>query len=322
MSESENSAVLVFICFAIMYSALSVLALIRTLKMYKKLSITRYVRLFYILAFIECIIRALTFISIVIDIENIEYETLFILVSVPDSAFILIYLMLLILTMNIYYTSHITVTLSDSLLHKTTTKQNKFAIIVLFMIFALLLIQFISYLVYLAEVINSVEISEENACVNIIVPALGAIYIFYLQILFSGRPIKSPLWRSKLRRISSVSIFWTISRIIKGVLDLEDQSSITNIINAVVDPQHSEVALLKAALCVAVIIIAEMVCLFLVYDYAFLGIFVLSDEDISSPRIGKFKKSLIQDNPYIKDNEIKVLEQLIDVKKKTFRKNI
>ena len=223
MSESENSAVLVFICFAIMYSALSVLALIRTLKMYKKLSITRYVRLFYILAFIECIIRALTFISIVIDIENIEYETLFILVSVPDSAFILIYLMLLILTMNIYYTSHITVTLSDSLLHKTTTKQNKFAIIVLFMIFALLLIQFISYLVYLAEVINSVEISEENACVNIIVPALGAIYIFYLQILFSGRPIKSPLWRSKLRRISSVSIFWTISRIIKGVLDLEDQ---------------------------------------------------------------------------------------------------
>ena len=176
-----------------MYSALSIFAVIRTLKMYSKLSITKYARTFYVIALLECLIRALTFISIVIDLENIQYEALFILVSVPDSIFVLIYLILLIILIDIYYYSHIISSLNASLLQKTTTNRNKFVNTGLSIIFALILFQIVTYSAYTSGIINSDTISLQNAYINIIIPSLGAIYIVYLQVIFSGIPIKSQI---------------------------------------------------------------------------------------------------------------------------------
>ena len=104
------------------------------------------------------------------------------------------------------------------------------------------------------------------------------------------------------------------------MLDLEDQSSLVDIVNAVVDPKHSSITLLKSSLCVSVIIIAEMICLFLIYDYGFFGIFILTDEENSSPRIGKLRRSMIKENPYIEDSAVQITEQLNSTRKKPLGK--
>lgn len=314
MSDGKTSAKLVLLCFAVMYSGLSVLAIIRTWKMYKTLTVTRYAQVFYVACCVESVFRAFTLISIVIDIENIEYTVLFVLVTLPDSLFILIYLLLLIIAAKIYYQAH----LDTNLLVKSAKKPTKFIASAVLIIASLFLIQLVSYLIYITQAITSITISNENAYINIIIPVLGIGYILYLDIIFSGIPTKSPVWKGNLHRIIYICIFWTISRIIKGVLDLLDQSSIVSIVDAVVDPAHSSATLFKSALCIAVIIVAELICLYLVYDYAFLGIFVMDEG--THLLTEKFQKSMVAENPFVSSEDLQVIEELTDLKKKPLGK--
>lgn len=322
MAKGQNPAELVLICFSILYSGLSILGIIRTLKMYKTISITKFAKFFYVFICLESFLRSITFIIILSDLSDITYTAAFILATLPDALFVHLYLILLVISMRIYYQAHIVSTLSQSLLEKTVTKKSKFVWTVLGLITVLVILQLISYSIYLGSSMSADQISEENALVNIIVPSMGAIYILYLDFVFSGVPTRNPIWKSNLHRICTVSIFWTISRIIKGILDLIDQSSIVGVINAVVDPKQS-VTLLKSALCIAVIIIAELICMFLVFDYGFFAIFIPSESDSQNTTTSnektlaqRDKLSLVATNPYIEEDDIKIIEQLKVTKKK------
>ena len=320
MTDGQDSAKLVLICFVVMYSGLSILAVIRTGKIYNRISLTNYAKIFYISACAESITRALTITSIVVDMYNMDYNILFLLVSVPDGFFIIIYLLLLILTVDIYHFSHLSSTQTSSFLHKPVQKSSKFIVLALLIIINLLLVQFISYIVFLMNEVSSITVTEENSYVNIIVPVLGFFYILYLDYLYSGVPTKSVFWKGNLHKICYVSFFWSITRVTKGVLDLLGESSIVSIVNAIVNPRKSSATLLTSALCIGVIIISEMICLFLVLDYGFLGIFIEAEPEETTPRVQKFKHSLVASNPFVEQSEIEILEELQDNKKKPLGK--
>ena len=142
-----------------------------------------------------------------------------------------------------------------------------------------------------------------------------------MQATFSAIPTKSIDWKTNLHKMCKVSLFWTIGRMLKGILDLAGQSSIINIVNTISDPKKNSVSLLKSAVCIAVIIVTELICLFLVLDYGLLKVFFEKEtEEALTPRMNKFRRSLIGLNPHVEEKNIVVIEQLKDTKKEPLGK--
>lgn len=315
MSSDKDSAMLVLICLAIMYTALTVLAIIRTCRVYGYLTITKHCQWFYIVICVESSLRTITFAYIVVASGNISWTSLFVLLSIPDSIFIIIYLLLLMILMIIYSYSHLVSAQDLSLVRKSSISRNKLVKIGQCMILGMMILQIASYSVYISDSMTSKDITTENAVLNVILSGIGTFFILYLNVRFSGLPIKSMTWKRNLRKINVSSVFWTAARFLKGIVDLFEQTSIINISEVISDPDDHSFPLLGSALCIGVMIISELICLFLVLDSAFLDMFVNKDEGLVSVKNLNLKKSMMKSNACVEEDEIQIIEELNYTKK-------
>lgn len=150
----------------------------------------------------------------------------------------------------------------------------------------------------IASVIIQEDISREIGIVNFSLPAVALFGMVFLQIKFSGVPARSQMWKSQLKKINVVTVFWSIARLASGIDNILAEYSDSSISNNITNKTDHAIDTVAAAFMILSLIISEVVCMVLVLDYGFMGIFLFSEDDEGSA-VSKTQASFVSTD---KDN--------------------
>ncbi|CAG9311989.1 unnamed protein product [Blepharisma stoltei] len=280
MNAAESSAILVFLCLFLIYSAITVLCGFRAVRLHKFSSEWRHTKFFYLTVLSQALLRAICFLVILTNIGNIDDKGIYLLLSVPDSLFVVSYLMLTWQTLTVFYYAHHSQLRSSFLAKLAKRPTHSFASAMLVTLLILwLFAQSLLYLLMIANIITETNISTEIGLVNFILPVFVIGSMIYLQIKYSGMPARSLIWKSRLKKINCVTIFWSIARFAGGVDNILAEYSEPSISSNITNRTDHAMDTAAAALMILSLIISEVICMILVLDFSFIGIFLFSEED-------------------------------------------
>eukprot|EP00359_Climacostomum_virens_P003130 CAMPEP_0204917296 /NCGR_PEP_ID=MMETSP1397-20131031/14906_1 /ASSEMBLY_ACC=CAM_ASM_000891 /TAXON_ID=49980 /ORGANISM="Climacostomum Climacostomum virens, Strain Stock W-24" /LENGTH=526 /DNA_ID=CAMNT_0052090089 /DNA_START=103 /DNA_END=1680 /DNA_ORIENTATION=+ len=219
--------------------------------------------------------RTLFFAIIFPRVTTYDALSFFLLLSIPDTSFIVSYLFLTWQFMSVFYYSHFESVMEESLLAQVNRKPQQSAA-TRFGVFFLIIWVGMQTSLFFAMLVNRLkmfEISNELGIANLLIPTLVLGLMFALHLKFSGSPTRSEEWRKRLRKVTSVAIFWSVCRYFRGIVALLPGYSTASIAQDVGDG-NSTVTFMAVLLLISQLIISEVLCLFFVFDYSFMTIFV------------------------------------------------
>lgn len=271
---------LIFFAFFLIYTTLTCLAIVRTVRLNRFAPEWRQAQFFYISLLLHTAIRALSFAVLFPYIDAYSSLSFFLLLSVPDASFIVSYLFLTWQFMSVFYYSHFESVMEESLLAQVNKKPQQSAA-TRFGVFFLIIwvgVQTSLFFAMLVDKLKMFEISIELGVANLIIPTFVLGLMLTLHLKFSGSPTRSEVWRKRLKKVAYVTLIWSICRYFRGVVALLSGNSTASIATDVGDDK-SEVSFLAVLLLICQLIISEVLCLFLVFDYSFITVFVYKPSD-------------------------------------------
>jgi serine/threonine protein kinase len=313
---------LIFFALCLMYFSTVCLALVRTFRLHRFAAEWRQAQFFYISLLLHTAMRTVFFACIINSVTSYTSMEFFLLLSIPDTSFIVSYLFLTWQFMSVFYYSHIESAMQESLLAQVNKKPQQSAATRFGVFFLIIWIgmQTSLFFALLVNYLKMLEISNELGIANLLIPTLVLGLMFYLQMKFSGSPTRSDEWSNRLRKVSVVTLIWSICRYFRGIVALLPGYSTASIAQDIGDG-NSTISFAAVLLLVCQMIFSEILCLFLVFDYSFMTIFVykpshsdsestvtasrkLSDE----PKANKFSYISITRN--LKEEDLKIGEAL------------
>lgn len=283
MGESENNiAILGSTLLFVLYGITTIFCLVRTARLHKFSPDWKPSKGFYISLLVQCTSRSCCFLLLLVLNESTLNPTLvFLLLSVPDSMFIVSYILLLWQVLLAFTSAH-TNTRSTIALFLKFFKANRYDKLSSYITFALTVwigTQTCLYILVANKLIHFRNLSKEVGICNFSLAGSTVIGMIVLQIRFSGVPLRTETWRGKLNRINLVTGFWTFARVLQGILDILDQNKETSLSHQMSKSEASTLGNTQAAYLFSILIVSEIVCVLMVLDYAFMGIFVFSEDE-------------------------------------------
>lgn len=213
--------------------------------------------------------------------SDLSADIMFILIMTPDSLFLLSYVILIWQLGSLFFFAHIEDQMKKTFLSKISrkSKKNCVGILLIIGIVTFGITQGILYLIALFNGIRSSQVSFEVDILNILIPSVCACIMISLSVKYSGVPLKSVIWGQRLGHIFKVSTYWTVTRLFRGLASLIGSffgKGIT--VNLEDDRETTEDYLML----IIILIISEILCVFSVQDYGFMGIFIFSEEEADS----------------------------------------
>lgn len=326
MHLDENFG-LIFFALCLIYFSLVCLAFVRTLRLHRFAPEWRQSQFFYISLLIHSILRTLFFAIIFPSVTTLNAQTFFLLLSIPDTSFIVSYLFLIWQFMSVFYYSHFESVMAESLLAQVNKKPQQSAA-TRYGVFFLIIWIGMSCSLFFAMLVNRLqmfEISRELGIANFIIPSLALGLMLYLHLKFSGSPTRSEEWRKRLSKVGSVALIWSLLRYARGIVAMLPGKS-TAIIATDIGDGNSTVDFQAVLFLICHLIVCEVLCIFLVLDYSFMTIFVykpatntnstLESSSSTSPSRKKSEDLLSNRFAYIpvsrnlKEEELKIGEPL------------
>jgi hypothetical protein len=163
------------------------------------------------------------------------------------------------------------------------------------------------------KIIHFKNISREVGICNFSLAGSTVIGMVTLQLRFSGVPLRNETWRTKLNRISIVTIFWTFARVLQGILDILDQYKETSLSHQMSKSESSSLGNAQAACLFTILIISEIVCVLMVLDYAFMGIFVFTEEENESKKKISLRQTSHESYSSVLDRSLQIRVNMKDV---------
>jgi hypothetical protein len=148
-------------------------------------------------------------------------------------------------------------------------------------IIAWILTQSVLYSLLLASLIAPIEVALEIGYFEAILPTTVLGLMIFLQVRFSGSPLRGHDWRKKLNRIGAVVGIWTCSCYFKAAVNLFDSYSSKPVSEDLTDA-NPDVSFNRAILLITYFIASEIFAYFMTLDYSFMGIFVFSEQEGAS----------------------------------------
>lgn len=326
MEGKVDSAFLIFMALGVLYSITTFLCILRTIRLHKFSPEWRSSKFFYISVLLQVLIRAACFFLICARIRSISVLLLYLLISVPDSLFIVSYILLVWQMVAVFYYSHISLGASMNFLAKftETNRRSKGSIAIVVSIVFWSVMQGIFYLLLIAGVIESDVIAREIGIANLVAPSCILGVMIYLQVRYSGIPTISNVWLKRMRKIFFVTLIWSLTRLLRGVLNLISEYA-TDEISSDISDNNQSIELLPTTFLVGVLILSEVVCVLIVLDYGFISIFVFSAEEaeensnLTSPLVREqnlSRQTMVAPDPFIEPEEIEILEEFHSAKSK------
>jgi tRNA A-37 threonylcarbamoyl transferase component Bud32 len=323
-TENEATSTLIFLCLFIIYAGTSIFSFTRIIKLRKFERKWRKTQIFYILVLLQAILRSVCLLILASKQENLTATGMYLLIATPDSLFLMSYIILVWQLVSIYYFAHIENHSNEEFIASLSKKfkTSKLSVFIVLCICGFGISQFLLYSLLIIGDISRDVVSLQLDWLNIGLPAINIALFITLAILYSGVPLKSLSWKRKLRHFFLVSIYWTVSRLFRGLSSIVGRVSDNTLI---LDLENDVQSTGDYIMLILVLVLSEICCIFSVQDYGFMGIFMLSEEEseITAPIVNKTEDtsevsiqniSLYSDNPIISLSEIEHDEEHISRK--------
>ena len=288
MSENSEQVVsLGSLILFILYALTLLFCIFRTFRLHKFSPDWKPSKGFYFGVLLQSCLRSVCFLALLLsNRHHLSTTTVFLLLSVPDSVFIVNYILLLWQVLLVFISAHTNTTVTLAVFSKLfkVNRHDKLSSYVAFCLTVWIGTQSCLYLLVANEIIHFKNISREVGLCNFGLAGSTIIGMVALQIRYSGVPLRTTAWEMKLNRINLVTAFWTAARILQGVIDLLDENRLTSLSYQISNSNSNTLGSNTAALLFSALVISEITCILMVLDYAFMGIFVFADEDVKEQR--------------------------------------
>lgn len=292
MASNDDTILIVFVTLTLFYGSILLVALLRTFRLFRYTEEWKVSKILYCAVLVEVLLRTICFAVICGQQKDMESTLLFLLLSLPDTIFIITYLTLFWEMLTIHYQAHIVFENQHKLLEELSKPPHKttISIFVAVILVSLIIIQITLYILLLSDSIGGAAISLEISVMNFVIPTIVLVCMLILQIKLSGVPHKSKVWKLRLKRMNLVTLFWTLGRFIRGVLDVLESYSLHSITNELTD--DNDVDIVGVLVLIAVLTVSEVMCILIILDYGFISVFVFSQDDDEVVRRTTIKKRL------------------------------
>ena len=99
--------------------------------------------------------------------------------------------------------------------------------------------------------------------------------MFILFIKFSGYPYKNAIYKTKLRKLTCITIIWTASRVFRGIQGLILDEKLQDLISGL-EKERDQTATI---IWIIILVFVDAVPYFIVLDWSFMGIFTLESRE-------------------------------------------
>jgi Protein tyrosine and serine/threonine kinase len=263
---------IIFLSLAIAYTVFLGFTILRIRSLFRFLPQWKYAKLIYYILLVQILSRVLSFWYMCIYSEQIQLHNSifsFILLSMPDSLLIcsLILLLWVLITGNLYTRSasdenHIPIGNFSYLYRAGNATLKVLAVWVLS--------QGVLYGFLALEILTRKVIVAQQCVWCVSASIVTIIFILYLQIKCSGIPFESPRASKQMKRVTFVSLMWSIGRLVHTILYIVRESELNN------PDSLKEISDNTIPLIITLIdlIISELLCYYIVLTNLFIKVFL------------------------------------------------
>lgn len=266
--DNDSSLGLLFFALALLYYVTLAIAFMRVYRIYKQLLSSKRALLFYGSIMLQTAMRGTFFLIIFAKLNFLSNEILFFLISLPDSAFLVSFMVLAWQYIAVFYYSHIDSGIEERYMSRIVLKpQEKCSReLGLYLMCTWACVQGTLYCMYFFDKLNDLQLKCELGISNLIFAVFVLVLMIVLQIHYSGNPVRNEEWRNRLKLISVVMLVWTIGRALRGSISLAesfdksflDDDGQTNAIDSL--------TLVASPLTITCLIVSELVCYYVALD--------------------------------------------------------
>ena len=280
--ESQQSVFLVFIILALIYGVLDFFAILRIAKLHQFTSEWRHAKIFYLSMILQASFRVTGFVVIVAYLEQRNTVLTFLMTAIPDALFVLNFLLIFWQMISVFRYAHLDHHLEVSFVAALSKGAGKSLTSRIFKAFMVIwcVLQSLLFLSFALGKVSDNAIDVEMGTVNIALACLAIMTFCLLSRSYSGSPVKSRYWHKRLKRMNYTAMIWSLCRIFRGVIDIADGAT-----NLSLRGNISQ--LIAVVVIITALIVSEILCYFLVLDYAFISIFVLTEQEVASQRLSE-----------------------------------
>jgi len=273
MADTQNLD-LAMIILALIYGVLTCFAIFRLCKLKNFTSEWRHTKCFYLIIILQVALRAFGFVLIAVEFKSSQTTYGYFFFSIPDSLFIVSFLLMFWQMITVYYYSHYEHSLCSSLIAALSKRahQSKPSQMFVFLMIIWIGTQSCLYLALGLGRITMRSITNEVGVMNVLLPTIAIATIVYLQRRYSGSPVKSREWKQRLHRMTGTTLLWSLCRYFRGVTEILEVYS-----DSKVDGNFTD--MVTTIILVTCLIVSEVICVFLVLDFGFIRIFMLTEEE-------------------------------------------
>lgn len=274
MAGTENLD-LAMVILALIYGVLTCFAIFRLCKLKNFTSEWRHTKCFYLIIILQVALRTFGFVLIAVEFKSSQSTYGYFFFSIPDSLFIVSFLLIFWQMITVYYYSHYEHSLSSSLIAALSKRahQSKPSQMFVFLMIIWIGTQSCLYLALGLGRITMRSITNEVGIMNVLLPTIAIATIVYLQRRYSGSPVKSREWKQRLHRMTGTTLLWSFCRYFRGVTEILEVYS-----NSQVDGNFTDMVM--TIILVTCLIVSEVICVFLILDFGFIRIFMLTEEEV------------------------------------------
>ena len=282
MSDSDEAAsALLFFCLFIVYAGTSAFCGLRLAKLHKFSPEWRKAQFFYVLVFLQALLRAICMLILSAQQSDLSTEVMFLLITTPDSLFLISYILLIWQLTSVFYYAHIEDQMKKKFINKISRKSKTniegIALVVGILTFGIC--QGALFLFAVSTLISTEQVSFQLDVLNILIPGICAGIMSFLSYRYSGIPLKSDLWKQKFNHIFRVSIYWTATRVLRGLGTLIGSFFGRGLTINLGDDRETTTDYI---ILIIILIVSEILCIFSVQDYGFMDLFISAEAESDS----------------------------------------
>mmetsp|Transcript_15735 Transcript_15735/g.28753 ORF Transcript_15735/g.28753 Transcript_15735/m.28753 type:complete len:575 (+) Transcript_15735:1938-3662(+) len=281
--DNDSSLGLLFFALALLYFVTLAIVFMRMSKFYEKVLKSKRAMLFYGSIALQTSMRGIFFLVIFTRLDFLSNEILFLLISLPDSAFLVSFMVLAWQFIAVFYYSHIDSGIEERYLSRIALKpQAKCSReLGLYLMCTWVAVQGALYCVYFLEEIDDLQLKRELGISNLVFTVFALTLMVVLQIAYSGSPIRTEEWRDRLKLISWVMLVWTVGRALRGAISLAESFNKslqgTDIITG-----YDSLSLIASPMTITCLIVSELVCYYVSLDANIVPIIIRTESTHSS----------------------------------------
>jgi serine/threonine protein kinase len=317
------------IVFGVLFALYIVLLIISFLQLKKTFEFTPSLKnyfVFYISIIIVIFLRVCLYLSAIIIGSDLSQREALIVFYVPGLVYTLCYLLLVWLTLSIYPQAHIKPE-NQQILFKilgdigSSTRNSRGNGYIVFFITVLIGMQSTLYLAFISNKLSTKTLSRENIILNLTVSTSILILLITIQIKFASLPSISDVWKSRTRRVTLITYIWTITKIIRDVINLAIESfTMSASSQAAASGGGNSISLLGYFM---IQMVCEWIPLLMTLETKFIQIFMFSEtadggeillvpvqrrSTVIRPGKRNLKFTMVAENPFKKPEDIKIIE--------------